>query len=156
VINSVEQLLPTDATSAILVGRVFDPNVGGPCVVVIRDGFAIDISHHAPTTSILFAKPDLAGFLKELPVTSKGWALEELVDSMRDEMNPNLPRLLAPIDLQVVKAAGVTFVESMLERVIEERAQGDPARAQEIRGTLLAVIGGAISMVPIFRGRYWS
>jgi fumarylacetoacetate (FAA) hydrolase family protein len=147
VINSVEQLLPTDATSAILVGRVFDPVVGGPCVVVIRDGFAIDISHHAPTTSTLFAKPDLAGFLKSIPVAGKSWALEELVDSMRDEMNPNLPRLLAPIDLQVVKAAGVTFVESMLERVIEERAQGDPARAQEIRGTLLAVIGGAISDV---------
>src|ERR687897_135 len=57
------------------------------------------------------------------------------------------PRLLAPFDLQVIKAAGVTFARSMLERVIEENAKGNPARASQIRRHLAEVIGGAIASV---------
>src|SRR5690606_25300287 len=49
--------------------------------------------------------------------------------------------LLAPVDLQAVKAAGVTFADSMLERVIEERAKGDPAQAEAVRAKLKPVLG---------------
>ncbi len=144
---SIENLLPTDAESAKLIGRVFDPEVGGPCVVVIHEGVAVDISSQAPTSSIFIAQTDSHRIFSHLPRGAKSWSLETLIESMADENNPSLPRLLAPIDLQVIKAAGVTFVESMLERVIEERAQGNPERALEIRETLSNVIGGAISAV---------
>jgi fumarylacetoacetate (FAA) hydrolase family protein len=57
--------------------------------------------------------------------------------------------LLAPVDLQAVKAAGVTFAISAIERVMEERARGDFTRAAEIRDKLERRIGGAIrSVVP--------
>ena len=144
---TVEQLLPSDASSAVLVGRIYDPEVGGPCVVAIRDGYAFDISNRAPTTAVLFAGADFAKIATSVPNSGKRWALEDLINSMADELNPDLPRLLAPVDLQVVKAAGVTFVESMLERVIEERAQGNPASAHEIRKNILTQIGSAITSV---------
>lgn len=144
---TVEQLLPSDASSAVLVGRVYDPEVGGPCVVAIRDEYAFDISNRAPTTAVLFAGADFAQIATNVPHPGKKWALKDLINSMADESNPNLPRLLAPVDLQVVKAAGVTFVESMLERVIEERAQGNPASAHEIRNNILTQIGSAITAV---------
>lgn len=144
---TVEQLLPSDASSAVLVGRVYDPEVGGPCVVAIRDEYAFDISNRAPTVAVLFTGADFAKIATNVPHSGKKWALKDLINSMADESNPNLPRLLAPVDLQVVKAAGVTFVESMLERVIEERAQGNPASAHEIRNNILTQIGSAITAV---------
>jgi len=51
------------------------------------------------------------------------------------------PWLLAPIDLQAIKAAGVTFVLSMIERVIEERARGDLGAAAAIRGEVNRLVG---------------
>jgi fumarylacetoacetate (FAA) hydrolase family protein len=69
------------------------------------------------------------------------------LSATEDESDESVPRLLAPVDLQVIKAAGVTFVDSMLERVIEERAQGDSSRALAIREQLMDVVGGAISSV---------
>jgi fumarylacetoacetate (FAA) hydrolase family protein len=62
----------------------------------------------------------------------------------RDEA---LPHLLAPIDLQVIKAAGVTFATSLLERVIEEQAKGDPARADAVRAEVQRVIGAELAAV---------
>lgn len=144
---TVEELLPKDVSTPILVGRVYDPEVGGPCVVSVRDGFAYDITDKAPTTTALFASNDFVSVATNVSSTAKKWPLQVLVDSMRDALNPNLPRLLAPIDLQVVKAAGVTFVESMLERVIEERALGNPASAHDIRSKLISQIGQTISSV---------
>ncbi len=59
--------------------------------------------------------------------------------------DPGRPWLLAPIDLQAIKAAGVTFAVSMLERVIEERARGNPAAAAAIRAEISRIIGDDLS-----------
>ena len=144
---TIDNLLPRDASAPILIGRVYDPEVGGPCVVSIQDGFAYDITDKAPTTTALFASDDFVSVATKVSSAAKKWSIESLIDSMRDLLNPNLPRLLAPIDLQVVKAAGVTFVASMLERVIEERALGNPASAHQIRERLISQIGHSIASV---------
>ena len=146
---TLDDLLPDDAHQALLVGRVHDPEVGGPCVVVVVRDRAVDISDVAPTVAHLFERDDLLDALTAVtadPGERRSWALTDLVEAISAPSGSD-PHLLAPVDLQVVKAAGVTFVESMLERVIEERAKGDPARAAEIRTQLSEIIGGAISSV---------
>jgi fumarylacetoacetate (FAA) hydrolase family protein len=70
-----------------------------------------------------------------------------LANSAEDVRAPALPWLVAPCDLQAIKAAGVTFVASMLERVIEEQARGDPARAESVRHAIVAVIGNDLASV---------
>ncbi|HEY4459385.1 MAG TPA: fumarylacetoacetate hydrolase family protein [Pseudonocardiaceae bacterium] len=127
-------MLPVDHQSATLVARIAD-EAGDPCVAVLRGGEFADLTRTVPTVSALFERDDHLDLLRTAPA-DRTWSVDEAT-----------PRLLSPIDLQVVKAAGVTFVDSMLERVIEERAQGDPARALEIRTRLGAAIGGAISSV---------
>jgi fumarylacetoacetate (FAA) hydrolase family protein len=76
-----------------------------------------------------------------------GGAAEMLANSAFDARNPALPWFLAPCDLQAIKAAGVTFVASMLERVIEEQARGDASRAEAVRAAVVAVIGDNLSAV---------
>ncbi|UOY03345.1 fumarylacetoacetate hydrolase family protein [Blastococcus sp. PRF04-17] len=144
---SVHDLLPVDAETATLVGRVFDPDTQGPCVVVVDGTDAVDLSHVEPTVSTLLERRDLTDVLAAARRGTRRWALQQLVAAIETEDDRSLPRLLAPVDLQVIKAAGVTFVESMLERVIEERAKGDPSKAAEIRDQLSEVVGGAISAV---------
>ena len=70
-----------------------------------------------------------------------------LRNSSQDERNPALPWFLAPSDLQALKAAGVTFVSSMLERVIEEQARGDASKAESVRQAVVAVIGDNLSRI---------
>jgi fumarylacetoacetate (FAA) hydrolase family protein len=70
-----------------------------------------------------------------------------IANSRQDRRDPSLPWLLAPCDLQAIKAAGVTFVASMLERVIEEQARGNPALAESVRKEVVAVIGDDLSQV---------
>src|SRR3546814_6905573 len=118
------------------VGRV--DRGGGPCVILIRDGRATDITRPYPPVSAFAAAgaPDCDG--EELG------ALDTLGLSVTA-----IPRLLSPIDLQCVKASGVTFAVSAIERVIEERARGDAGKAAEVRGRLEERIGGSIrSVVP--------
>lgn len=142
---TVEGVLPQDADRATLVGRIFDPNAGGPCVVVVDGVDLVDVTHLEPTMSTLLEREDIEEVLSEAKRTGRRWQLAAVCDGT--ETDPTSPHLLAPNDLQVVKACGVTFVESMLERVIEERAKGDSSKANEIRGQLADVIGGAISSV---------
>ncbi|SDF43135.1 Fumarylacetoacetate (FAA) hydrolase family protein [Lentzea fradiae] len=140
---SAADVLPLDAADATLVGRVFDPAVGGPSVVTIRGDEVVDLSAVAPTVSSLLERPDVV----EVVRGSQGGTSWPLADVLAATANPSgdVPRLLAPVDLQVLKAAGVTFVRSMLERVIEERADGDPARAEEVRRKVGAIVQGHIS-----------
>lgn len=148
--NTVTELLPSHAEAADLIGRVFDPQSGGPCVVVIDSGYAVDITDLSPTVSTLFEREDLLDLVARGRAEKSGrrrWELTSLVDTFGEERNDGAAYLLSPVDLQVIKAAGVTFVESMIERVIEERAGGDSARAASIREKLADVIGGAISQV---------
>ena len=127
-------MLPQDGDGALLVGRLSGED--GPSPILIRDGDVFDVSRVAPTVSDLLDR--------ESPGDTDGERLFAL-----DELPAHTDRLLAPIDLQVIKAAGVTFAVSAVERVIEERARGDSAAAAEIRGKLETYIGGAIrSVVP--------
>jgi len=138
-------VLPTDAAGASLVGRVFDPEAGGPCVVAVRGDVAVDLTALTPTVSDLLDRPDRVRVVRE-ETGGRTWPVADLVAASLAGRS-DVAHLLAPVDLQVLKAAGVTFVRSMLERVIEERAGGDASRADEVRQRLADVVGGAISSV---------
>ena len=145
---TVEELLPDDAASAVLVGRVYDPEVQGPCVVVVDGTDAVDISRAYPTTSTLIESVERPAALADAAGPgARRWGLAQLLAAAGDAGDRSRPRLLSPVDLQVVKAAGVTFVESLIERVIDERTSGGSAQAAAVRERLADVIGGAISTV---------
>ncbi|PJJ65169.1 fumarylacetoacetate hydrolase family protein [Compostimonas suwonensis] len=137
-------LLPSDSAEATLVGRLFDPADGGPSVVTVRGDELIDLTHLASTMSELLDRPDLAELVRTAE-PQRTWPLADVLANTLGERDD--VHLLAPVDLQVIKAAGVTFAKSMVERVIEERAAGDPSKALAIRERIDAAIGGAISGV---------
>lgn len=130
--------LPVDHADAVLVGRVWDPAAQGPSPVVVRDGELLDISRVYPTVRDLCEAPDPAAAASAATGPSLGDVARVIANTARAERDPSAPTLLAPIDLQALKAAGVTFAASMVERVIEERAAGDQAAATRIRAMLLA------------------
>lgn len=131
--------LPEDSEHATLVGRAWLPSDAGPAVVSIRDGVVYDISASVPTITDLINSDD------PLELASSGTALGEidviLANSAFDLRESATPWLLAPVDLQPVKASGVTFAASLLERVIEEQAGGDKAKADTIRQEVVEIIG---------------
>lgn len=137
--------LPQDLDQALLVGRVWRSGQGeGPAVVAVRNGRVFDITRHAPTVSDLFERDDLLAIARSAEGEDLGLAADIVAAALRGE-EANGVRLLAPNDLQAVKAAGVTFAVSLLERVIEEQAKGDPGRASELRAQLQATIGTNLS-----------
>ena len=141
---TADDILPEDA-GAILLGRVWSNAANGPCPVLIRDGQVLDLTHVAPTMSELLEIEDLAGALRD-GGPSLG-VLDDYLDA--GDGRGRFGALLAPCDLQAVKAAGVTFAGSMVERVIEERAKGDPALADAIRAELADILGGSLrGLVP--------
>ncbi len=128
-------------STGTFVGRVWRPDVKGPALVVIRDGALYDItSKDAPTMRDLLEKDDPVGFVR----TQKGEAVARLDDLIAAKADTSAIHLLAPIDLQAIKACGVTFARSMLERVIEERAAGNPDLADTIRAKVTALIGDSL------------
>jgi fumarylacetoacetate (FAA) hydrolase family protein len=133
--------LPQDAASATLVGRVWRPDVQGPAVVAIRDGTAFDVSRDFPTMRDLCETPDPAAALRGADGERLGSVDDLLRNTPPDTRDSARPHLLAPLDLQAVKAAGVTFAVSMLERVIEERARGDLHAAAAIRSEVQRLVG---------------
>jgi fumarylacetoacetate (FAA) hydrolase family protein len=137
-------VLPEDADRAALVARVHDPEADGPCVAAIRGEHVVDLTSVAPTVSDLLERDDAAAVVREA-AGGATWRLDELLQAPPGR--PDLPHLLAPIDLQVIKAAGVTFARSLLERVIEERTGGDPAQAARVRARVGQVVGGALDGV---------
>jgi fumarylacetoacetate (FAA) hydrolase family protein len=142
--------LPDDADAATLVGRVHDPAEGGPSVVTVRGRDLIDITDVAPTVADLFDHEDVVATVRSAR-GRRSWPLDDVLGAtarLPETGEPgDVPTLLAPIDLQVIKAAGVTFAKSMVERVIEEQSAGDPARAESVRARIDARIGTAISTV---------
>lgn len=137
-----ERALPADRFAGALVGRAWLPE--GPAVVALREDGVYDVTREVgPTVSELLERDDPAGALRAASGQRIGDLGEMLAASIAGEGNGR-PRLLAPCDLQPVKAAGVTFVKSMLERVIEEQCKGDPSRAEAIRGTVAQLIGGEL------------
>ncbi len=137
-------LLPDDAGSAILLGRVQDPEVGGPCLVQLRGSRLVDVTAAGPTLSALLERDDPAGAASAVPDT-RSWDADEVIAcSLGTAAAGSGPYLLAPCDLQAIKACGVTFAGSMVERVIEERAKGDPAQAALLRTQLAEAIGSRL------------
>lgn len=134
--------LPADWQSATLVGRVALPD--GPTPVMVRAGRLYDMSGFAPTTADLLASLSTLGSADGRDL---GAIDQFAVTTAWDPETAGALPLLAPVDLQSVKAAGVTFAASTIERVIEERAGGDLARARDIRETLQARIGGDLATV---------
>jgi fumarylacetoacetate (FAA) hydrolase family protein len=142
---TVKDLLPEDGTRGTLVGRIRLPQANRPAVVAVRRDGVFDVTAKFPTISTLCEEDDPA---KALAAT-KGERIGDLeaivANTAPDQRDPKKPWLLAPVDLQTLKAAGVTFAISMLERVIEERAKGNPASAEAIRQEVTRLIGDDLS-----------
>jgi len=156
---STETVLPT-AASATLVGRVWLPGTG-PRLVAVHDDRLVDVTDLGPTMADLAERDNPAGDVRQLLDQPAGetqsWVLAYVLGATASEADRRRGHeesigidqtiLLSPVDLQVLKAAGVTFVESMVERVIEERVGGDPTRAAEIREQLGDTIGASIENI---------
>ncbi len=135
---------PDDLDAACLLGRI--DRGEGPLPVLVRRGRLEDMSRVAPTAAHLLARfPETRALPAGVDI---GPALAFTpCAAWSGDAGEARPRLLAPVDLQCIKAAGVTFAVSTLERVIEERARGDAAAADRIRAQLAARIGRDIASV---------
>jgi len=141
--------LPSDGTAGALVARVWVPQAEGPAVAAIRSDGVYDISALAPTVRDLCEMPDRAAIVRSGKGERIGGLGDILANTPEDQRSAGKPWLLAPIDLQAIKAAGVTFPLSMLERVIEEQARGAPEKAEAIRASIAAQLGGNLAkLVP--------
>lgn len=139
-------ILPADGCKGALVGRIWRPGVSGPSVVAIRQGSdgtvrAIDITATHRTVAELCEHEDPASALQAADGEDCGSLDAILANTALEGRDPARPWLLAPFDLQAIKAAGVTFATSMLERVIEERAGGDMLAATAIRAEVKRLVG---------------
>ncbi|MFL5233037.1 MAG: fumarylacetoacetate hydrolase family protein [Microvirga sp.] len=139
--DGLADVLPGDGTVGALGGRVWLPRVEGPAVVAIRDGGVFDVSRVFPTMRDLCEAGDPAAALRAVAGERVGALADILANTPPDGRDRAKPWLLAPLDLQAIKAAGVTFVISMLERVIEERARGNPDAATAIRKEVNRLVG---------------
>ncbi len=143
---SPEACLPSDGAAGTLVGRAWVPgDPPGPSVVAVRADGVYDLTRFVPTMSALLDAESPAEVARAVAAPRIGSIDEILANSAHDRRDPALPWLLAPCDLQVVKACGVTFVTSLLERVIEEQAHGDPARAAAVRAEVVKAVGGDLA-----------
>src|SRR5207342_961270 len=117
--------LPQDGTVGTLVGRAWVPGERGPSPVVVREDGVYDLSRSAPTMASLLEADDPLRVVRALKRDRRLGSVEELLrNSFTDQRNAGSPWLLAPIDLQAIKAAGVTFASSLVERVVEEQCRG--------------------------------
>jgi fumarylacetoacetate (FAA) hydrolase family protein len=142
-----ETSLPEDHRDAVLVARAWIPSVG-PTPVLIQEGDVLDLSGVAATSSQLLDLDDPVAAIRSSRTLPRLASLEAvLANSQHDVRDTAVPWLLAPCDLQAIKASGVTFVSSLLERVIEEQARGDADRAAGLRQTITAIIGDNLQAV---------
>lgn len=141
-------LLPDDLDRSLLVGRVWlGGDVEGPAVVVVRRGEVFDISAHASTMADLLERDDRLAVARDAAGQSLGSVQALMARALSEPADGDGPRLLAPCDLQAIKACGVTFAVSLLERVIEEKAGGDSARAASLRAALQETIGADLAAI---------
>ncbi len=141
-----EHSLPEDLHQALLVVKVWIPGKGAVLGKMTPDT-VIDLSTVALTSSELLEREDLVSCVRSATEPVLCNTREVIANSHHKYKNPNLPYLMAPNDLQAIKASGVTFVQSMLERVIEEQARGDATKAQAVRLAVTSVIGDNLSKV---------
>jgi fumarylacetoacetate (FAA) hydrolase family protein len=141
--------LPADDTAGTLVARVWRPELEGPSVVAVRGDGVFDISRAFPTMRDLCDETEPAAAAAAVRGERVGDVGDVLANTPEHRRDPARPWLLAPIDLQAIKAAGVTFAVSLLERLIEEQARGKPDTAAAVRADVEAALGGAIDgLVP--------
>ena len=132
-----------DYGTGCFVGRIWDNNKAGPCLVTIRNEHVYDItSPNIPTMRDLLELNDVKGYLDH-NIGEKIVSVQELLISSLASQNKQFS-LIAPCDFQAIKACGVTFAKSMVERVIEERAAGDPKKAESLRGYIGGLIGDSL------------
>ncbi|AUG51518.1 fumarylacetoacetate hydrolase family protein [Thalassospira marina] len=144
---NAQDILPHDSAAALLIGRVWDPRANGPTPVLLVNGTLRDISVLAPTTSQLLEREDLLAQLANadnFPVIGN---LDDILANSTPDSDLAKMHFLAPNDVQAVKASGVTFVSSLLERVIEEQARGDSSKADQIRREITEIIGEDLSQI---------
>jgi fumarylacetoacetate (FAA) hydrolase family protein len=138
----VANALPADRQHAMLVGRAWSPAIDGPVLVHVRDDATYDLSPIAGTSSELLNLDDPVGAIQSAKKLESLGSIQDLLrNSAPDNRDPRAPWLLAPCDLQAIKASGVTFVASLLERVIEEQARGDADKAHGLRKAISSIIG---------------
>ncbi|HWQ39553.1 MAG TPA: fumarylacetoacetate hydrolase family protein [Burkholderiales bacterium] len=149
---TAQNILPKDAEIATLIGRAWVPGrVPGPSPVAIRDAAVYDLGRVVATSSQLLNAVDPLALVQDALKGRRArriGSVEALLDNSHAERrDPSKPYFLTPCDLQALRACGVTFVSSMLERVIEEHAKGDPAKAEEVRRAIGEEIGASIRSV---------
>ena len=147
---TVDATLPQDGFAGTLIGRVWLPGEkGGPAVVAVREDGVFDLTGIVPTVAELMNRPERLDLARASGLPKIGDLAPILVNSLPGNAGADTCHLLPPIDLQAVKAAGVTFVKSMLERVIEEQARGDFTLQEKLRSKIERLIGGSLrSVVP--------
>jgi len=158
---SVENTLPKDWKEGTFVGRVWRADVNGPSVVKLdNEGYLVDITTSFPTVSALCEQENPAEAVKAVTGERIGKLSDILATTARHTKKDDKPYLLSPIDLHAVKAAGVTFAESLVERVVEKMAGGDRDKALGIRIGVLSDIAtilkkdGALQTLAVLRQRY--
>jgi fumarylacetoacetate (FAA) hydrolase family protein len=144
---SSSSCLPADLNDALLIGRLWRPApIDGPSVIAVRGGQVFDITAAVATTADLLERPDVLDIARNAPGEALGpvdaFVTASLEGAAADEL-----RLLAPCDLQPIKACGVTFAVSLIERLIEEQAGGSVGKAQELRQTIHQHVGADFSKV---------
>ncbi|WP_053352859.1 fumarylacetoacetate hydrolase family protein [Leucobacter musarum] len=142
---SLSDTLPDDHASATLIGRVWDPAVSGPSPVLVTGDAVYDLSRSFATVSDLMLAEDPVQAARDARGAVLGHPADILAATL--DADAGAVRFLSPVDLQAVKAAGVTFAVSMLERVIEERARGNAEEADRVRAQVLDMIGGDLRAV---------
>ena len=144
-----ENTLPADGVAGTLIGRAWVPGrIAGPSPIVLRADGVFDLSEHFATLSDLLESDAPLSAVRDAPGIFIA-SVEALLANTGPDADPSRPYLLPPLDFQVIKAAGVTFAASMIERVIEEQAGGDAAKAEAVRATVHGVIGDNLrSIVP--------
>ena len=142
------ECLPSDWREATLVGRAWLPGApAGPSPIALRpNGDIVDLAAIEPTMSQLIERVDRVAIARTATCKVVGNVAALLANS-GDGRDPGQPSLLAPTDLQPIKASGVTFVQSLLERVIEEQARGDTTRAEAIRVQVMRIMGDDLAAV---------
>ncbi|GGA70511.1 fumarylacetoacetate hydrolase [Neiella marina] len=150
--NQLANYLPVDGYAGTLLGRAWLPasttgSIAGPAPVLITEQGVFDLSPLAPTCAqLLNSDIDLVN-LQVNVLVNIGKFDDIMANTMNHHGDLELPHFLSPFDLQAIKACGVTFICSMLERVIEERAEGDAAKAAIVRAKIADRIGNDINAI---------
>ncbi|MGV0986544.1 MAG: fumarylacetoacetate hydrolase family protein [Limnohabitans sp.] len=146
----LDTTLPQDSKQALLIGRLWAPGLG-PVVTAVTPQDVFDLSGLASTCSALLELPDVANrvraWIDDGRASRLAHTAQALANSTEPQRQSEQPWFMAPCDLQAIKASGVTFVASMLERVIEEQARGDASKAEAVRQAVVAVIGDNLRSV---------